>query len=107
MPTFSILPDATVLKPLHVYPAILLKDIPATFSTAYGFWWDFVEQTGEFIEDEFGAEEKVIIKKGAKCGIYLGLNDRFSIMSPRGGATLAFGIDGIDWIHDKTAYPKR
>jgi hypothetical protein len=55
---FSLLPNATEAKLHTVYPAILMIDLPSTFNSVYGFDFDFIEQTGEFFEDDFGRDEK-------------------------------------------------
>jgi hypothetical protein len=103
---FNLLPNAQEAKLFTVYPAILMTDIPATFNTAYGFNFDYVERTGIFIEDEFGQDEKVIIKKGAKCGVLYDATYQPRLMSPRGGPTLATGKLGVDWLYDPDAFIK-
>lgn len=105
MPSFfNLLPNAQEAKLFTVYPAILMTDLPATFNTVYGFDFDYVERTGVFVEDEFGQDEKVIIKKGVKCGIFHDSLHQARIMSPRGGPTLAIGKLGVDWTYDSEAF---
>lgn len=103
---FSLLPNATEAKLHTVYPAILMIDLPSTFNSVYGFDFDFIEQTGEFFEDAFGRDEKVIVKKGAKCGVFYDARGHARLMSPRGGPTLATGKLGVDWVYDTDAFSK-